>query len=86
MSLNIKNPRTHELVRELARRTGQSQTSAVEEAVARRLADLGAGDDDVALLAAQRLVADFRAELSPQDRVRILAAQDDLYDEAGLPQ
>ena len=86
MSLNIKNPRTHELVRELARRTGQSQTSAVEEAVVRRLADLGAGDDDVALLAAQRLVADFRAELSPQDRVRILAAQDDLYDEAGLPQ
>ena len=38
MSLNIKNERTHALVRELAERTGQSQTSAVEEAV-----DLGLG-------------------------------------------
>jgi antitoxin VapB len=40
MSLNIKNERTHELVRELAELTGMSQTSAVEDAVRRRLAEL----------------------------------------------
>ncbi|WP_228266749.1 type II toxin-antitoxin system VapB family antitoxin [Ornithinimicrobium ciconiae] len=80
----MKNPRTHELVRELARRTGQSQTSAVEDAVARRLAALGAEDSDV-LATAQRLVADFQADLKDEDRLRIRAAQDELYDEAGLP-
>lgn len=85
MSLNIKNPRTHELVRELARRTGQSQTSAVEDAVARRLAELGHQTDDSPLRAAKRLVADFQADLTNEDRARIRAAQDELYDEAGLP-
>ena len=40
MSLNIKNEETHRLVRRLAELTGQSQTSAVEEAVRRRLAEL----------------------------------------------
>jgi antitoxin VapB len=33
LGLNIKNERTHALVRELARCTGQSQTSVVEAAV-----------------------------------------------------
>jgi len=37
MSLNIKNERTVALVRELAAPTGESQTSAVEEAVRERL-------------------------------------------------
>jgi antitoxin VapB len=40
MSLNIKNEETHRLVRQLAELTGQSQTSAVEDAVRRRLAEL----------------------------------------------
>jgi len=39
MSLNIKNERTHALVRELATLTGMSQTEAVEDAVGRRLAE-----------------------------------------------
>ncbi len=42
MSLNIKNEETHRLVRQLAELTGQSQTSAVEDAVRRRLAELTA--------------------------------------------
>ena len=33
MSLNIKNERTHALVRELATLSGMSQTEAVEDAV-----------------------------------------------------
>jgi antitoxin VapB len=40
MSLNIKNAETHRLVRQLAELTGQSQTSAVEDAVRRRLEEL----------------------------------------------
>ncbi len=40
MSLNIKNEETHRLVRQLAELTGQSQTSAVEDAVRRRLEEL----------------------------------------------
>ena len=40
MSLNIRSERAVALVRELAARTGTSQTAAVEDAVARRLAEL----------------------------------------------
>jgi antitoxin VapB len=37
MSLNIKNEKTHRLVRQLARITGESMTAAVEQAVRERL-------------------------------------------------
>ena len=40
MSLNIKNERTHALVRELATLRGVSQTEAVDEAVRVRLEQL----------------------------------------------
>lgn len=46
MSLNIKNERTHALVRELATLSGMSQTDAVTDAVQRRLAELSAAPDD----------------------------------------
>lgn len=89
MSLNIKNERTHDMVRELARRTGRSQTNAVEEAVARWLADLGVDLDapakEAKAQAARGVVADFQAELSPDDVARIRSRQDELYDESGLP-
>ena len=37
MSLNIKNPETHRLAEELAKRTGESMTAAVTTAVRERL-------------------------------------------------
>lgn len=37
MGLNIKNEKTHRLVRELARATGESMTAAVDKAVKERL-------------------------------------------------
>ena len=40
VSLNIKNEETHRRVRRLAELTGQTQTSAVEDAVRRRLEEL----------------------------------------------
>ncbi len=89
MSLNIKNARTHAMVRELARRTGTSQTGAVERAVARMLAELGPDADDPALAhrlqAARSVVQAYRADLSAEDRRRIQTVDADLYDEAGLP-
>lgn len=46
MSLNIKNERTHGLVRELATLSGMSQTDAVTDAVQRRLTELKAAPHD----------------------------------------
>jgi len=37
MSLNIKNEKTHRMIRELARVTGETMTAAVDKAVRERL-------------------------------------------------
>ena len=90
MSLNIKNERTVGLVRELAERTGQSQTSAIENAVAAQLAALraAAGDEprERRNARAREVLAELHATVTDADRAAIRAAQHDLYDEAGLPQ
>lgn len=87
MSLNIKNERTHALVRELAERTGQSQTSAVEEAVVRRLqeieAEAGGGDSRRARV--DTLLGEIHRGVTPEVRAAILEAERGLYDDAGLP-
>jgi len=44
MSLNIKNPRTHQLAQELAEITGETLTGAVTEAVRERLERLQRSD------------------------------------------
>lgn len=84
MSLNIKNEHTHRLVRELAEASGSSQTAAVEDAVARRLAEVRAvaGERDARIdLALSRI----RAALSEEDREALRHDAAELYDEAGLP-
>lgn len=81
MGLNIKNEHVHDLVREVARRTGRSQTSAVELALERLLAEL-AREEDAGRQELDGLLADMR------DRVRRTGGRlttDELYDEAGLP-
>ena len=93
MSLNIKNERTHALVRQLAELTGMSQTSAVEDAVRRRLEELQAADDSRAseaeierrIAAAKRISAAFVAETTPEQREALRNHADWLYDEWGLP-
>ena len=83
MSLNIKNERTHALVRELATLRGVSQTDAVTEAVEKRLADLRKGADDPTRRKEDilRLAAEFRAVAGD-----VHLSTDDLYDdETGLP-
>ncbi|MDO5534530.1 MAG: type II toxin-antitoxin system VapB family antitoxin [Propionibacteriaceae bacterium] len=88
MSLNIKNPETHRLVRELATATGVSQTAAVEDAVRRRLAEVRQGSDEargVRLEKARAIAQAFRADLNAEDAERIRTADQWLYDEDGLP-
>jgi len=88
MSLNIKNPRVHELAREAARVTGLSQTSAIEEAL--RLLLRERGIDPVAAEREERLRRFAamgerfrREEAVPTDGIHRV---EDLYDEAtGLP-
>ncbi|GED10238.1 type II toxin-antitoxin system VapB family antitoxin [Cellulosimicrobium cellulans] len=88
MSLNIKNERTHALVRRLAETTGQSQTSAIEEAVQHRLDEVlesrSRGDEAVAARRAEiaRLLDEIRVDLDVES---VRAAEASLYDERGLP-
>ena len=83
MSLNIKNERVHELVREASRRTGLSQTGVVQLALERMLRGL---DDEAPSKVESDLRAilrDFDARLTPERRA--LLSSDDLYDEHGIP-
>lgn len=76
MSLNIKNERVHDLAREAARRTGMNQTSVIEAALERLLAQL---DDEAETI--DHLIAELQEDVSSHGRL----STDDLYDEAGLP-
>lgn len=84
MGLNIKNEETHRLVRRLAELTGQSQTSAVEDAVRRRLAEVEHENDRESRV--QRITAIGRraAALMTAEQKESLNGEW-LYDERGLP-
>ncbi|QOK22821.1 type II toxin-antitoxin system VapB family antitoxin [Janibacter indicus] len=86
MGLNIKNQRVHDLAREVAQRTGTTQTSAIEEALQRRLEALRAADGDEArrrrLL---RLMDEIESDTTDADRARTAQVQEELYDDRGLP-
>lgn len=86
MSLNIKNETTHELVRQLAALTGQSQTSAVEDAVRRRLAEVEQQRSDTELERRRRIRAVIRrAQQIPATGRTTVEIMDELYDETGMP-
>jgi antitoxin VapB len=83
VSLNIKNEETHRLVRRLAELTGQSQTSAVEDAVRRRLEELERAESRSARREAMMRIARESAALIDQDLSN--DPSDVLYDEVGMP-
>lgn len=86
MGLNIKNAQVHALAREVARRTGTTQTSAIEEALERRLADLADADEEAARRRRlYRLMDEIEAETTDEQRVATRAVQDEMYDDSGLP-
>jgi antitoxin VapB len=83
MGLNIKNEETHQLVRELSERTGETMTTAVTTAVRERLERVR---QEQGQSLADRLLAigkDCAARL--KEPFRSADHADLLYDERGLP-
>ncbi|GAB7145269.1 type II toxin-antitoxin system VapB family antitoxin [Mycobacterium riyadhense] len=88
MSLNIKNQRAVELIRELAARTGTNQTAAVEDAVVRRLSELDREETARAesrRAAAEKTLRELDKLLTDDDKRAIQQNEVDLYDDNGLP-
>ncbi|WP_163542534.1 type II toxin-antitoxin system VapB family antitoxin [Occultella kanbiaonis] len=84
MGLNIKNDHVHELARQAASRTGQTQTRVIEEALERYLAELSSGPSATERRARiEAIIADVDRRMSNEMRARL--ATDDLYDSDGLP-
>jgi antitoxin VapB len=82
MSLNIKNPETYKLARQLARETGESLTAAVTTAVRERLEAVRRRRKRETMLADIRAISAKSAALlkgPPIDHAEML------YDENGLP-
>lgn len=89
MSLNIKNERVHALAREAARVTGKTQTSAIEEALVKLLAEYGVDPVEADRQRRMDIIREIALEwhelpeVEGEDRIR---NEEDLYDaETGLP-
>ncbi|MBM3503608.1 MAG: hypothetical protein FJX65_07005 [Alphaproteobacteria bacterium] len=83
MGFNIKNPRTHELVRQLASLTGETLTQAVTESVRQRLEQLRRVRHRS--LAEQLLDVGSKCAARLKEPYRSIDHGDLLYDERGLP-
>jgi antitoxin VapB len=83
MSLNIKNEKTHRLIRQLARLTGESMTAAVDKAVQERLERVRERKNGGL---AERLLQIGR-ECAPlwKEPYKSMDHGDLLYDDKGLP-
>lgn len=84
MGLNIKNERVHELAKEAARRTGRTQTSAIEVALEQFLARTEAEQSaEARRRRADELIRELQAAAATSaNKMQI----EDLYDdETGLP-
>lgn len=81
MTLNIKDPKAHDLAQALARETGETMTLAVIEALRERLARVQRGrriaSADELLAIGQRCAQGLSGP--------VIAHGDLLYDERGLP-
>lgn len=82
MGLNIKNERVHQLARQAAQLTGRSQTSVVEEALSRLLADLSREPQN-RVAEVRRLLDDFDRRVTDDQRASM--STDHMYDDRGLP-
>ena len=84
MGLNIKNEKTHRLVRQLARLAGESMTAAVDRAVRERLErvrHINQKDD----LAERLLKIGRECAAHLKEPYKSIDHGDLLYDEKGLP-
>jgi antitoxin VapB len=82
MSLNIKNPETHRLAKELAKHTGESMSDAVNTALRERLkrvrrARKSKATAEELMAIGRRLAKDWHGPAPDHDEL--------LYDDNGLP-
>lgn len=87
MGLNIKSARAEAAIRELAAKTGEGLTEAVEKAVQERLERLGNTDTADQLLARLKPLQNSVAagQRARKERRTSRELLDELYDERGLP-
>ena len=86
MALNIKNAEACRLAGEVAAMTGQSMTQAIVGALRKELDELQRMQDKDKLIAdIMAIVERSAAELNAEGEWDSLQAQQDLYDEHGLP-
>ena len=83
MSLNIKNEKTHRMVKELAKLTGESMTVAVGEAVRERLNRLRRESKEDLAERLLQIGRDCAAHL--KEPYKSMDPDELLYDEKGLP-
>jgi antitoxin VapB len=83
MGMNIKNPETHQLAREVAALTGESVTAAVTQSLRERLERLRADHREGTAAALLMLGRDTASRLSPD--LRQADTDDLLYGPDGLP-
>jgi antitoxin VapB len=83
MSLNIKNEQTHRMARELARLTGESMSTAVNEAVRERLERVRGNARKSMAERLMEIGKDCAAHL--KEPYKSMNIDELLYDENGLP-
>ncbi len=83
MGLNIKNDEVHRLAREVAARTGETMTHAIQTALEERLARLCA--DTATTREARTARVQAILDSLPPVPPGASSNHDDLYDEFGLP-
>lgn len=83
MAINIKNPETYRLARELAAATGETLTQAITEALRERLATIRQHRQTALMVREVARIQQAVRELPDRDS----RPPDDIlgYDEAGLP-
>jgi antitoxin VapB len=85
MALQIEGPETIRVIRELARRTGQSEERVVDVAVRERLARLRTPEEETERRArVYAIVQDLQARIKASGQP-ILDPDELFYDENGLP-
>jgi len=83
MSLNIKNEETHRMARELAQLTGESMTTAVNEAIRERLERVRGKSKEEMVERILQIGRDCASRL--KEPYKSIDHGELLYDENGLP-
>jgi antitoxin VapB len=81
MGMNIKNERVHELAKRLARETGETMTTAIEQALREKLSRLDRLQEREARYRRIRAIVDSLPPPPPG----VTSDHSDLYDDDGLP-